>query len=155
MTPCTTQSEKVDTLTRWPWRWPRMTLYHTWLKTIWKIKLNDILHSSNWKSWFLTFLELYRPYMTLYACKSDMNENYIKKWVDWHPAQFNLIKLIFDLSWPLPTLYDFVSWKIIHDWKLLEKLSWLTPCKVQSDKVDFWAFLTFNHHLWPLEILIR
>ena len=106
MIPCTTQSEKVDILTRWPWRWPWMSLYHTYLKSILKIKLNDTLHSSNWKSWFLTFLDLYRPWMTLYAGKSYISENYMKNRVEWYPTQLNLIKLIFDLSWPLISISD-------------------------------------------------
>ena len=55
----------------------------------------------------------------------------------------HLKKLIFDLSWPFPTLYDFVN---IHDWKLHKKLSWMTPCTPKTEKVDFWPFLTFY---WP------
>ena len=110
MIPFTVQSEKVDILTRWPWRWPRMTLYHIYLKSIWKIKLNDTLHSSIWKIWILTFLDLCRPWMTLYAGKSYISENYMNNWVDWHLAHLKLKKLIFDLSWPLVTLDDFVCW---------------------------------------------
>ena len=51
-------SDKVKFLTRWPWRWPCMTLYHIYLKSIWTIKLNDTLHNSIWKIWILTFVDL-------------------------------------------------------------------------------------------------
>ena len=85
-------SEKVEFLTRWPWRWPCMTLYHIYLKSIWTIKLNDTLHNSIWKIWFLTFLDLYRPWMTLYVGKSYISENYMKNRVEWHLAQLDLIK---------------------------------------------------------------
>ena len=33
MTPCTSQYEKVEILTSWPWRWPRIMVNHTYLKT--------------------------------------------------------------------------------------------------------------------------
>ena len=55
----------------------------------------------------------------------------------------HLKKLIFDLSWPLPTLYDFVN---IHDLKLHKNLSWMTLFPAKTEKVDFWPFLTFY---WP------
>ena len=57
MIPCTTQSEKIDfwpLLTFTDLGWLCMLVNHIFLKTTWKIKLNDTLHSSNWKSWFLT-----------------------------------------------------------------------------------------------------
>ena len=90
MIPCTVQSEKVDALTRWPWRWPRMTLYHIYLKSIWKIKLNDTLHSSIWKSWVFDLMTLK---MTSDHGKSYISGNYMKNRVEWHSAQLNLIKL--------------------------------------------------------------
>ena len=74
---------------------------HKWLKTTWKNVLNDTLHSSNWKSWFLTFLDLYRPWMTLYGGKSYISKNYMKNQVEWYPTQLNLIKLTFNQHfWP-------------------------------------------------------
>ena len=78
MIPCTVQTENF-------YFWPFLTFTnlgwlckmenHTWLKTIWEIKLNDTLHNSIWKKWFLTFLDLYRPWMTLYDGKSYISEN--------------------------------------------------------------------------------
>ena len=66
-----------------------------------EIELNDTFHTSNWKSWFLTFLDLYRPWMTLYVGKSYISENYMKNRVEWYPTQLNLINLNFVLSWAL------------------------------------------------------
>ena len=107
--------------------------------------------------------KIFRPFdfdlmtlkMTSDHGKSYISENYMKNQVEWYPTQLNLIKLIFDLSWPLPTLDDFLCWKIIYFWNLHEKSSWMTLCTTQSDKVDYWPLLTFNPHLWPLEIFIR
>ena len=53
----------------------------------------------------------------------------------------HLKKLIFDFSWPLPTLYDFVN---IHDLKLLENSSLMTLFPTQSEKFKFWPLLTLK-----------
>ena len=48
MIPCTAQTEKFEFLTSWPWRWPRIMVNHIFLKTTWKIELNDTLPNSIW-----------------------------------------------------------------------------------------------------------
>ena len=148
------QSEKIEFLTGWP---------HLTLDDL--VSYISEIYMENQVEWHLAHLnlrklnfwpdDLFRPWMTLYEGKSYISENYMKNWVEWHLAHLNLKKLIFDLSWPLPTLDDFVCWKIIHNWNLYEKSSWMIPCTTQYDKVDFWPFLTFNQHFWPLEICIR
>ena len=144
-------------LTFWPddlYR-PWMTLYDgkSYISEIY-MKNQVEWHLAQFKLKNLNF-DLMTLKMTSDHGKSYISENYRKNQVEWHPAQLNLKNLIFDLSWPLPTLDDFVCWKIIYIWKLYEKSSWLIPYPTQSDKVDFWPFLTFNQHFWPLEILIR
>ena len=81
-----------------------------------------------------------------FSCSSKHDEIRISNLIQWHLALFKQKKLIFDLSWPLPTLDDFVSWKIIHDWKLHEKSCWMTPCTTQTEKVEF---LTSWPWRWP------
>ena len=72
MIPCTAQYDKFEF---WPFLtftdlgWLCMLVNHIFLKTTWKIELITTIPNSFWYIWILTFLDLYRPWMTLYHGK--------------------------------------------------------------------------------------